>query len=115
MPVSDCLFCKIVAGEIPASVVHRADGFLAFHDINPKAPVHILVVPERHVVSIADVGDLADAERAAMGPFIARVASMVGLASDGYRVATNAGPNARQEIMHLHWHVLGGALLSQSM
>jgi histidine triad (HIT) family protein len=99
--VSDCLFCKIVAGEIPAGVVLRADGFLAFHDINP--------------VSIADVGELSDDERAAMGPFIARVAALAGVESDGYRVATNAGPNARQEIMHLHWHVLGGALLSQSM
>lgn len=113
--MSDCLFCKIIAGEIPANVVLRDHGFVAFHDINPKAPVHILVVPERHVVSIADVAELSETERAAMGPFIARVAAAAGVESGGYRVATNAGPNARQEIMHLHWHVLGGALLSQSM
>lgn len=113
--MNECLFCKIVAGDIPANVVMRADGFVAFHDIAPKAPVHILVVPERHVPSIAEVADLTDDERAAMGPFIAAVAAEAGIDVDGYRVATNRGPNARQEIMHLHWHVLGGALLSSSM
>ncbi len=113
--MSECLFCRIVAGEIPATVILREDGFIAFHDIAPKAPVHILVIPERHVASMAEVDQLTDGERAAMGLFISRVASAAGLDSDGYRVATNTGSNARQEIMHLHWHVLGGGLLSQSM
>lgn len=113
--MADCLFCRIVAGEIPAAVVARADGFVAFNDIAPKAPVHILVVPERHVASLADVDGLDDAERAAMLPFIAAVARDAGLDAGGYRVATNTGPDARQAVLHLHWHVMGGAPLSESM
>lgn len=111
----DCLFCRIVAGEIPCDEVARSDGFLAFRDIAPKAPVHILVIPERHVASIAQVDALTDAERAAMPLFIARVARAAGLDETGYRVATNHGPDARQAVFHLHWHVLGGAGLSESM
>lgn len=113
--MSECLFCKIVAGDIPATVVRRGDGFVAFNDIAPKAPVHILVIPERHVASMAEIGELTDAERAAMGPFIAAVAADAGLVERGYRVATNSGPDARQAVFHLHWHVLGGDLLSESM
>ena len=110
-----CLFCKIAAGEIPASVVHRAEGFLAFRDIAPKAPVHVLVIPERHVASMAEVGGLAEAERAAMLTFIAEVAAREGLEERGYRVTANHGPDALQSVFHLHWHVMGGATLSQSM
>jgi histidine triad (HIT) family protein len=112
---ADCLFCGVVAGRIPADVVHRADGFLAFRDIAPKAPVHLLVIPERHVASIAAVGGLSDDERAAMLPFIAEVASRAGLDERGYRVTTNHGPDALQSVFHLHWHVMGGARLSDTM
>lgn len=111
----DCLFCRIIAGELPCEEVARGDGFFAFRDIAPKAPVHILVVPERHVSSIADSAGLSAEERAAMPLFIARVASDAGLDDSGYRVATNHGPDARQAVFHLHWHVLGGAGLSESM
>lgn len=113
--MNDCLFCRIVAGDVPATVVKRSDGFMAFADIAPKAPVHLLVIPERHIASIADIGDLTEVERAAMGPFIAAVAREAGVDESGYRVATNRGPHSRQEVMHLHWHILGGALLSSSM
>jgi histidine triad (HIT) family protein len=110
-----CLFCRIVEGEIPARIAARDDAFLAFADISPKAPVHLLVVPVRHVPSIAGVDALDEGERAAMLPFIARVASEAGLDGTGYRVTTNHGPDARQSVHHLHWHVLGGERLSESM
>lgn len=110
-----CLFCRIVAGEIPANVELREGGYLAFHDIAPKAPVHVLVIPERHVPSIAGVDGLSDEERARMLPFIADVARGLGLDAGGYRVTTNHGPDARQSVFHLHWHIMGGARLSESM
>jgi histidine triad (HIT) family protein len=113
--MSGCVFCGIVRGEVPADVVHRADGFVAFRDIAPKAPMHVLVVPERHVPSISDVGELSADERSAMLLFIAEVARRLGLEDGGYRVTTNHGPDALQSVFHLHWHVMGGRTLSQSM
>ena len=113
--MSDCLFCGIVAGDIPADVVHRADGFVAFRDIAPKAPSHILVVPERHVASMSDVHGLSPDERSGMLLFISEVARREGLEESGYRVTTNHGPDALQSVFHLHWHVMGGRTLSQSM
>ncbi len=111
----DCLFCRIVAGEISADVVARDDDFLAFRDIAPKAPVHLLAIPARHVESIAGVDGMDARERAAMLVFIAGVASAAGLDDGGYRVTTNHGPDARQSVFHLHWHVMGGGPLSESM
>lgn len=111
----DCLFCRIVAGEIPATVERRDDGFLAIRDIAPKAPVHLLVIPERHVDSIAGVAGLERSELVAMLPFIAATAREAGLEEGGYRVTTNHGPDARQSVRHLHWHIMGGARLSESM
>ena len=110
-----CLFCRIARGDVPAEVVARDDGFLAFEDIAPKAPVHLLVIPERHVPSIAGVEGLSPDERAAMLPFIAATASAAGLDRSGYRVTTNHGPDARQSVLHMHWHVMGGATLSERM
>lgn len=111
----ECIFCAIFRGDIPADVVHRADGFLAFRDVAPKAPTHVLVIPERHVASMSDVGGLTAAERSDMLLFIAEVARREGLESGGYRVTANHGADALQSVFHLHWHVLGGATLSQSM
>ena len=110
-----CLFCAILRGDIPADVVHRADGFLAFRDIAPKAPVHVLVIPERHVVSLNEVDGLTVDERSEMLMFIAEIARREGLIEGGYRVTTNHGANALQSVFHLHWHVMGGATLSHSM
>ena len=111
----DCLFCRIVEGAIPATVVARDDDFLAFVDIAPKAPVHLLVIPVRHVASIAGADGLDAGARAAMPLFIAQVASEAGLDDTGYRVTTNHGPDAKQSVFHLHWHVMGGGPLSESM
>jgi histidine triad (HIT) family protein len=111
----DCIFCRIARGEIPADVVHRGDGLLAFRDLAPKAPVHLLVIPERHVASIAGIDGLSAEERAHMLSFIADTASRAGLDEAGYRVTTNHGPDGRQSVHHLHWHVMGGARLSDTM
>ncbi|HYY74824.1 MAG TPA: HIT domain-containing protein [Gaiellaceae bacterium] len=104
MSQPDCLFCKLAAeGEH----VRKADGFVAVADINPKAPVHLLVLPERHVDSFRNVGDFPAEEAKRMLEFVAETARKAGL--DDYRVVVNVGPGAGQTIFHLHWHVLGGS------
>jgi histidine triad (HIT) family protein len=113
--VEDCVFCRIVRGDIDARVAHRADGMMAFHDVAPKAPVHILVIPENHVSSIAASDGLSEEERARMLTFIAETATRAGLDESGYRVTTNHGPDGRQSVHHLHWHVMGGTRLSDTM
>ena len=113
--MSTCIFCAIAAGDLPADVVHRSERFMAFRDIAPKAPVHLLVIPVEHVSSIAASDGLDAADRAEMPLFIAEAARLAGLEDGGYRVATNHGEHARQAVFHLHWHVMGGALLSDSM
>ena len=110
--MTDCLFCRLVAGEVPADVVHETDRVLAFRDINPQAPTHVLVIPKEHH---RNLGALAAADAALLGE-VARAAHAVaqqeGLVSDdsepGYRVVTNTGPQAGQSVDHLHLHVLGG-------
>ncbi|MCV2489736.1 histidine triad nucleotide-binding protein [Geodermatophilus sp. YIM 151500] len=109
----DCLFCRMVAGEVPADVVHRTDRVLAFRDINPQAPTHVLVIPRDHhptaaALATADPGLLAEVVTAAN-----TVARQEGLVTDdgtqpGYRLVTNTGPGAGQSVDHLHFHLLGG-------
>ena len=103
--MADCLFCRIVAGEIPAQIVYQDENAIAFRDINPQAPVHVLVIPRKHIPAIADLGgeDCSHLMEA-----INRVARQEGVAESGYRVVTNCGPDAQQTVFHLHWHVLGG-------
>jgi len=103
-----CIFCKIVKGEIPNNTVHENDDFLAFHDLYPKAPVHVLIIPKVHVDNFQSV----DAEiMAKMTPFIQEVAQKLGLDITGYRLITNNGEDGGQEIPHLHFHMLGGGKL----
>jgi histidine triad (HIT) family protein len=111
--MADCLFCKIVAGEIPAKVVKRSDKALAFRDIDAKAPVHVLVIPTSHLPAVRDAKG-ADGERllGSLLRFAADVASELGLDGEGYRIVTNTGRNAGQSVDHLHLHVLGGRKLS---
>jgi histidine triad (HIT) family protein len=105
---SDCLFCRIVAGEIPSDQVYSDDQVIAFRDIAPKAPVHVLVIPRRHVDSFAGL-DEADAGLViALVAAANRVARQEGVAESGYRVATNVGSDAGQSVGHLHLHLLGG-------
>jgi histidine triad (HIT) family protein len=104
--VPDCIFCKIHRGELPATVVNRADGLLAIEDINPKADVHVLVIPERHIETFRDIGELTADEAKRMLDFVADTARVAGL--DEYRLVIFCGAGAGQTVFHLHWHVLGG-------
>lgn len=103
-----CIFCKIVNKEIPNNTVHESEHFLAFHDLYPKAPVHILIIPKTHVDCFQDV----TAEMmGGLTVFAQEVATKVGLDINGYRLITNNGSDGGQEIMHLHFHMLGGGKL----
>jgi len=103
-----CLFCKIVEGEIPSNKILENDKFIAFHDLYPKAPIHILVIPKEHVDCFQDV---SVETMSAMTPFIQEVATLTGIDKSGYRLITNNGDDGGQEIDHLHFHVLGGGKL----
>lgn len=112
MPDHDpsCLFCKIARREIPAALIHDEGEIVAFRDINPQAPAHLLVIPRRHVASL----DAAAGEPALLGALLAavpRIAAAAGLAEGGYRAVINTGADAGQSVAHLHLHVLGGRAL----
>jgi histidine triad (HIT) family protein len=110
--MADCLFCKLVAGEIPARILKRTEDAVAFHDVDPKAPVHVLVIPTAHVPAVRNAGGVDG--KAMLGrllQFAAEVAGELGLDERGYRIVTNTGPDARQSVDHLHFHVLGGRML----
>ncbi len=108
MSVPDCIFCKIHRGELPATVVNRAEGLLAIEDINPKAAVHLLVVPEQHIETFRDIADLPEPDAKRMLDFVAETAKQAGL--DEYRLMIFCGAGAGQTVFHLHWHVLGGEI-----
>ena len=109
--MEDCLFCKIAAGQIPATIVYQDDDVVAFKDIHPQAPVHILLIPRRHIASMAEIST-------ADGPILAKLFITADqLAQDnhlkeGYRFVTNVGPDAGQSVFHLHFHLLGGRKMS---
>lgn len=103
----DCLFCKIVAGEVPADLVHESEHSLAFRDINPQAPTHVLVIPRRHVPNVAELTAEAPDEMVDAMTVVAAVAGSEGL-DEGYRIVANTGAQANQLVFHAHIHVLGG-------
>ncbi len=107
-PPDDCLFCTLVRD---GDHVHSADGFVAVNDINPKAPVHVLVIPERHVDTFREIGDFDPEETKRMLAFVAETARVVGL--EDYRVIVNVGAGGGQTVFHLHWHILGGQVLEE--
>lgn len=109
--MSDCVFCAIAAGDVPATTVLETERVLAFRDIDPQAPTHVLVIPKAHH---ADIGELAAADHELLGEVIMtgrRVAEAEGVAETGYRVVFNTGPHAGQAVPHVHGHVLGGRSL----
>jgi len=106
--MSQCVFCRIVSGELPATFLYEDDGGVAFPDLHPAAPTHVLVVPRRHVASLAD--DTAD-DQELLGRLLlaaAEVARRLGIAATGYRIVINTGPQAGQLVPHLHLHLLAG-------
>ena len=110
----NCLFCKIAAGEIPSAKVYEDDHVFSFRDINPQAPVHVLVIPKRHVASVSESDQLTDSEISACFRAIRLIAKQENLAN-GYRVISNCGPDACQSVPHLHFHVLGGRKMAEEM
>jgi histidine triad (HIT) family protein len=110
--MADCLFCKIVEGQIPARVVHQDDDLVAFRDINPQAPLHVLIIPKRH---ISTLNDLAPEDDALVGSMLRRAAAIAaehGYGDRGYRTVFNVNREAGQTVFHIHLHVLAGRGLS---
>ena len=108
----NCLFCRISRGDVPADIVHEDDLVMAFRDINPKAPTHILLIPRQHMTSAAD---LAEDDGPMLGRLFATAAQLArdaGVADRGFRLVTNSGPAAGQSVDHLHFHLLGGRSMS---
>ncbi|MGB2856169.1 MAG: histidine triad nucleotide-binding protein [Dehalococcoidia bacterium] len=104
----DCIFCRIISGEIPSDILYQDEQVVAFRDINPKAPVHLLLVPRKHIETVAE---LSEDEASIMGHLVAvatRLAREAGISEKGYRLVVNSGPEGGQEVPHLHLHLLGG-------
>ena len=112
--MEDCLFCKIIAGEIPGTKVYEDDDVYAFRDINPQAPVHVLVVPKKHICCTRAINEENSRYVAKCFEAIAKIAKAEGL-DNGYRVINNCGEDGGQTVMHLHFHLLGGMKLGEKM
>ena len=111
----DCVFCKIVAGEIPSELLHQDEEVVAFHDINPQAPKHLVIIPKRHIPSLTD---LSEAESPLIGHMVSianQLAKREGIAETGYRLVINCGQEGGQAVPHLHMHLLGGRRLSDTL
>ena len=111
---NNCLFCKIIAGDIPSTMVYEDAYCYAFRDINPQAPTHILVVPKDHVASIAEADKLSPEALCAVITAIGKIAAQEDL-EKGFRVVSNCGPDACQSVPHLHFHILGGRQMADQM
>ena len=113
--MSDCLFCRIISQEIPSAITYQDDRITIFKDINPAAPVHLLVVPNQHIPSVRE---LEEGDELLLGYLFSgakRAAEDAGIAESGYRLIVNNGPDAHQEIFHIHMHLLGGANMKHPM
>ena len=113
--MEDCLFCKIVKGEIPSEKVYEDEEVLAFKDINPAAPIHILVIPKKHITSLAHMEKEDEALIGKIYTTINKIAEDNGFKENGYRVIVNCGKDGGQEVMHLHFHVLAGKQLGEKI
>ena len=111
----DCVFCKIVAGEIPSDILYQDDEVIAFHDINPQAPVHLLIIPKAHIASLTE---LTESQSPLMGHMVSvanQLAEKEGVSESGYRLVVNCGEQGGQLVPHLHMHLLGGRELSGTL
>jgi histidine triad (HIT) family protein len=111
----NCLFCKIVAGEIPSTTVYQDDLITAFLDINPVAPTHILIIPNKHIEDNNDFSGEDEAIAGRMFTVVKKLAAQQGIAEDGYRLIINTGLHGRQEVKHLHLHLIGGQIMQHPM
>jgi len=108
----DCLFCKILAGDIPADIIYESDTAIAFRDINPQAPTHVLIIPRKHIATINEISDDDQALIGSLFTAAREIAAAEGLADDGYRVVMNCNEAAGQTVFHIHLHLLGGRALA---
>jgi histidine triad (HIT) family protein len=106
--MGDCLFCKIVSGQIPAAIVYQDDHVLAFNDVNPQAPTHVLIVPKRHIATLSDLTPDDDRIVGELARRAAAIAAERGIAAGGYRTVFNTNRDAGQTVFHIHLHLLGG-------
>ena len=113
--MDNCLFCKIIKGDIPSKKVYEDEYAFAFHDINPQAPIHVLVVSKTHVKDVLKGTSLKDTELAGIIRACGRVAALTGIDQSGFRIVSNCGHDGCQSIPHLHFHVLGGRQLTENM
>ena len=113
--MEDCIFCKIINGEIPSEPVYADEAILAFKDINPAAPVHILVIPKKHIKSLLEVNEEDSKIIAKIYEVINKIVKDMKMEEDGFRVIVNCGKDAGQEVMHLHFHLLGGKKLGDKI
>lgn len=113
--MNNCLFCKIINGEIPSDKVYEDEEILAFRDINPATPIHILVIPKKHIESLAHMQDTDEAIIGKIYGVINKIAEEQGFKENGYRVIVNCGKDAGQEVMHLHFHVLAGTKMGEKI
>ena len=103
----DCIFCKIAAGEMPSTKVYEDDTVVAFNDLDPQAPVHVLIIPKEHIASAAEINESNSAVVAHIFEVAAKIAAEKGL-KDGFRIVNNCGDSAGQSVKHLHFHLMGG-------
>jgi histidine triad (HIT) family protein len=111
MSEQDCLFCKILSGDIPADIVYESDTAIAFRDVNPQAPTHVLVIPRKHIATINDLGEADQQIVGSLYLAAKEVASAEGISDEGYRAVMNCNEGAGQSVFHIHLHVLGGRAL----
>lgn len=109
--MNDCIFCKISKGEIPSKKVYEDDKVFVFHDINPEAPVHVLVIPKEHIASANNIDETNSDIMAHIFLVIHKIVRELGIAEDGYRIVNNCGEDGGQTVNHLHFHILGGRSL----
>ena len=107
-----CIFCKIVNGEIPSNKVYEDKNYLAFYDINPKAPTHVLIIPKQHIAYLSDLDDATKHIMGDMTLIANKIAKDIGIDKTGYRILVNNGPDSGQEVFHIHMHLLGGKKMS---
>jgi histidine triad (HIT) family protein len=110
--MENCLFCKIAEGQIPAKIIYQDEDVVAFEDINPQAPHHVLLIPRRHIASMAELTPEDGSTLVVLFNVAAKLANKLGLGERGYRFVTNVGPDAGQTVFHLHFHLLGGRKFS---
>jgi histidine triad (HIT) family protein len=113
--MADCLFCKIIQKEIPSEIIHQDDDITIFKDINPSAPVHLLVIPNKHIPSVTEMTPIDELILGKLFSGAKRAAKNMGIDKTGYRLIMNNGPDAHQEIFHIHMHLLGGGEMKHPM